>query len=105
MSDLLAAYRDLSRNWVQIQDSRVCGCCNCLQTFPSEEVIAWTGLEIDHFDDQVAVANQTALCPRCGSESVIGDKSGFPINHLFLGRMNEAWFQRTLIRMPHPKGS
>jgi hypothetical protein len=103
MSDLLAAYRDLSKNWLNIQGSRICGCCNCLQIFPSEEVVAWTGLEFDHFDDQDAVENQTALCPRCGSESVIGEKSGFPINPVFLGRMNEAWFQRTMIRISEPR--
>lgn len=103
MNDLLAAYRDVSRNWEQIQASKVCGCCSCMQIFASDEIVAWTGLGMDDVDDPRAIAGQTALCPRCGSEAVIGDKSGFPINAQFLGRMNEAWFQRTLIRKPAPK--
>ena len=46
----------------------------------------------------------SALCPRCGSESVVGDKSGHKIDHAFLGGMNEAWYQRTMIiRKPAAK--
>ena len=103
MNELLAAYRSLSNNWAQIQGSQSCGCCCCVQVFPADEVVAWTGLDMDNLDDPRAVNNQTALCPRCGSEAVIGDKSGFPINTHFLGRMNEAWFQRTMIRKPTPR--
>ena len=103
MNELLAAYRYTSTNWEQIEASKVCGCCNCMQIFPSEEVVAWTGLDMNDIDVPEAVNKQTALCPRCGSESVIGDKSGFPVNANFLGRMNEAWFQRTLIHKPAPK--
>lgn len=103
MNELLAAYRYTSNNWAQIAASQLCGCCNCTQVFPSEEVVAWTGLDMHNMDDPDAVAKQTALCPRCGSESVIGDKAGFPLNAQFLARMNEAWFQKTIIRKPAPK--
>lgn len=103
MNDLLAAYRHVSKNWAHIQASKLCGCCSCEQIFPADEIVAWTGLDIDDIDDPQAVNNQTALCPRCGSEAVIGDKSGFPINAESLGRMNDAWFQRTIIRKPAPK--
>ena len=103
MNELLAAYRYVSNNWLQIEASTVCGCCSCQQIFPSEEISAWTGLDMDNMDDPAAVNAQTALCPRCGVEAVIGDKAGFPINAHFLGRMNEAWFQRTIIRKPKPK--
>lgn len=103
MNELLAAYRYVSNNWAQIQASTTCGCCSCVQIFPPDEIVAWTGLDINDIDDPRAVDNQTALCPRCGSEAVIGDKSGFPINAHSLGRMNEAWFQRTIIRKPAPK--
>ena len=103
MNELLAAFHYTSKNWAQIQASRVCGCCSCMQVFPADEIIAWTGLEMDNFDDPAAVDKQTALCPRCGGEAVLGDKSGYPINPQFLCRMNEAWFQRTIIRKPAPK--
>lgn len=100
MNELLAAYRYVSNNWRQVQDSRVCGCCNCQEIFPPAEVVAWTGLSMDNFNDPKAIEQQTAMCPHCGEEAVLGDKSGFPINPAFLGRMNEAWFQRTMIRRP-----
>lgn len=103
MNELLAAYRSVYKNWSQIQASKVCGCCSCMQVFPADEVSAWTGLDFSNLDDPEAVDSQTALCPRCGAEAVIGDKSGFPIHAPFLVRMNEAWFQRTLIYKPAPK--
>lgn len=103
MNELVAAYRYTTNNWAQIGASRLCGCCSCVQIFPAEEVVAWTGLDMHNMNDPKAVDSQTALCPRCGTEAVIGDKSGFPIHASFLVRMNEAWFQRTLIRPPPAK--
>lgn len=100
---LLAAYRYTTNNWALIQQSKVCGCCNCVEVFAPDEIVAWTGLDFSNADDPVAVDSQTAMCPRCGSEAVLGDKAGFPINPQFLGQMNEAWFQRTLIRPSRPK--
>jgi hypothetical protein len=100
---LLAAYRYTTNNWSQIQGSKVCGCCNCVQIFPADEVVGWTGLDTAHTDDPRAVEQQTAMCPRCGSEAVLGDKAGYPIHPQFLLQMNEAWFQQTLIRPAKPK--
>jgi hypothetical protein len=100
MNELLAAYHYLSKNWVHIQGSTNCGCCSCLETFAPDAIIAWTGLDMSNFNDPAAANSQTAMCPRCGSESVLGDKTGFPVSQNFLVRMNEAWFQRTLIRKP-----
>jgi hypothetical protein len=100
---LLAAYRYTSNNWGSIQGSKVCGCCNCVEVFAADEIVAWTGLDVHNVDDPKAVEKQTAMCPRCGSEAVLGDKTGYPIDAQFLGRMNEAWFQKTLIRATKPK--
>lgn len=103
MSDLLTAQRHTLNNRAEIERSRLCGCCCCMQTFPPDEIVAWSGLDAASFDNPDADVGGTALCPRCGSESVIGDRSGFAITPEFLGRMNEAWFQRTIIRRPAPK--
>ena len=46
---------------------------------------------------------KTALCPKCGSEALIGEKAGYSLTHDFLNRMNQAWFQKTIIRKPSPK--
>ncbi len=103
MADLLDAQSHASKNRGEIEASTVCGCFYCLQTFPPEEIVAWTGFDMSKFDDPDAMNGETALCPRCGSESVLGNKSGYEITPQFLGRMHEAWFQRTIIRKPAAK--
>jgi hypothetical protein len=102
MSDLPSAHRYTTHNRAQIEAGKLCGCCSCAQIFPREEVLAWTGLEINNTDDPEAVNRQTAPCPRCGVEAVLGDQSGFPIDTGFLVRMSEAWFQPTVIRRAAP---
>lgn len=103
MNPLLAAHRHTTRNRTELEASTLCGCCSCLEIFPSEEVVAFTGLDMSSFENPDAATAETALCPRCGSEALIGDRSGFPIHPDFLNRMNQAWFQRTIIRKPAPK--
>jgi hypothetical protein len=102
-NDLLVAYRFLTNNWSQIQASTMCGCCSCLQTFAPQDIVAWTGLNFDDIDNSEAISEQTALCPLCGGESVLGNGAGFPVDPDFLNQMNEAWFLRTIIRKPTPK--
>ncbi len=104
--DLLAAHAHAANNRAEIEASSLCGCFHCLAIFRPAEIIAWSGGGWDAFGSAApagASDGETALCPRCGSESVLGDKSGFPITPQFLTRMNEAWHQRTIIRKPAPK--
>jgi hypothetical protein len=82
----------------------VCGCFHCVQLFPPADIVAWTGLDVTDFDNPDATDGDTALCPRCGSDSVLGDRSGYTITLPFLNRMHEAWFQRTIIRRATPPG-
>jgi hypothetical protein len=98
--DLLAPRSHAVNNRTEVEASTLCGCFHCVQTFPPAAIVAWGGLDASSFDHPDAAAGGTALCPRCGSESVIGDKSGYPINAEFLTRMHEAWFQRTIIGRP-----
>jgi hypothetical protein len=49
------------QNRDQVTAARVCGCFYCLATFPGAAVQAWV-------DD-----GKTALCPRCGVDSVLPD--------------------------------
>jgi len=44
--------------------------------------------EIDVWIDE----DQTALCPKCGIDSVIGSASGFPITKEFMQKMHDYWF-------------
>lgn len=99
-SDLLAAHRHTAKNRREIEASTVCGCFYCMQTFSPDEVVAFTGLDEINLDDPDAIDAETAVCPRCGSESVIGNKSGYEVTPQFLSRMHDAWFQKTIIRKP-----
>jgi Zn finger protein HypA/HybF involved in hydrogenase expression len=103
MINLLAAHRHAANNRAEIEASGTCGCFCCVQLFPPAEIVAWTGLDAADFDNPEALDRGTALCPRCGSESVIGDRSGYAIDVPFLSRMNEAWHQKTIIRPPLAK--
>jgi hypothetical protein len=103
MADLLAAYRHTTDNRAEIEASTVCGCCACTHIFPPDDIVAWSGIDVSSFDDPESLTGGTALCPDCGREAVIGDKSGYRIDATFLTAMNEAWFQRTIIRKPQPK--
>lgn len=103
MADLLAAHRHTTNNRAEIESSRICGCIECMQTFAPDEITAWAGLDVSNFDKPEAWNAGTALCPRCGGESVIGDRSGYSLDREFLRRMNEAWCQRTIIRKPNAK--
>jgi hypothetical protein len=104
MVNLLAAHRHTSNNRAEIEASTVCGCIYCTATFSPLEIVAWSGLDASSFDqpdDQPGDLDAgTAMCPRCGGETVIGDRSGYPIDAAFLHQMNEAWCQKTIIRKP-----
>jgi len=100
MVDLLAAHRHIADNRAEVEASTQCGCCYCMQTFAPSEIVAWSGLDVSNFDDPEAMNAGTALCPRCGSEAVVGNASGYEISQQFLSRMHDAWFQKTIIRKP-----
>ena len=103
MNPLLAAHPHTFNNRAELEASRLCGCCSCMEVFPPDDIVAWTGLEMSNFNEHDTADGETALCPKCGSEALIGDKSGYSITPDFLGRMNQAWFQKTIIRKPPPR--
>lgn len=88
-ADLEAAHRKCGIHRAEILASDVCGCFYCLATFSPAEIVDW----ID--EDSVGIG-RTALCPRCGIDSVIGSKSGLSTDLEFLSRMHAYWFGRTL---------
>lgn len=92
------AHRHTTNNRAEIESSSLCGRRSCLEVFAPRGIVAWTGLDISSFDDPAPASGETAVCPRCGNEALIGDRSGYPITAEFLNRMNQPWFERTIIR-------
>ena len=71
-----AALQHAANHRGELGESKHCGCFFCFRTFSPTEIKTW----IDK--------SQTALCPRCGIDAVIGTASGFQIDNVFLRKLN-----------------
>lgn len=78
--ELKSAHKESSYHRHILRDSDICGCFCCLDKFDYKNIEYWCDEE------------NTALCPTCGVDSVIGSASGFPITHEFLSAMKEFYF-------------
>jgi hypothetical protein len=88
---LQAAHHHCTRNEAELATSSLCGCFYCLRVFYPAEIEDWTD---DESRDQ---GPRTALCPKCGIDSVIGDASGYDVEALgFLPAMHAHWFERSV---------
>lgn len=77
----IEAHERCSKHRAEIEASQVAGCFYCCETYPPSAIDEWV-------DD-----DETAMCPKCGIDSVIGDSSGFPAGSRdFLKHMNSVWF-------------
>ena len=78
---LVEAHAHCANHREELEASDLAGCFYCCGVFSSGIIDEWT-------DDDT-----TALCPKCGIDSVIGDASGHPVNDVkFLKEMNGLWF-------------
>ncbi len=80
-TDLLTAHEHSSHHANEIAASRLCSCFHCEAIFPPSALDEW------------AEGGDTALCPQCGIDSVLGTASGFPVlDPAFLRAMHGKWF-------------
>jgi len=78
---LSEAHRHAMRHRDEVMRSGRCGCFHCKKTFIPSDIEDWT-------DD-----GQTALCPKCGIDSVLGDKGVIgAADEDFLRQMRRQWF-------------
>ena len=75
-----AARVHASRHRAEIKASTRCGCYFCFHTFANSDIKKWVDAE------------QTALCPACGLDSVIGDASKHRLDKTFLRQMHTHFF-------------
>jgi hypothetical protein len=68
-----------SKHRQELEGSARCGCYFCFRTFAPAEIKTWVD------------AKQTALCPFCGIDSVLGD-AACQIGDRFLRRMHQHHF-------------
>jgi hypothetical protein len=68
------------RHRAQVKASAECGCFYCLEIFQPATIDEWT-------DD-----GETALCPKCGIDSVLPSGiAGYPITRALLEQMYARW--------------
>lgn len=75
---LRIAHRQSTRNREALQASPMCHCFYCLASFPPSEIKRWIDKEL------------TALCPKCGIDSVLPDSAVSSAE--FLREMERHWF-------------
>jgi hypothetical protein len=78
--DHLRAHSRCRINREELTQSELCGCFYCLAIYQPSEITEW----VDE--------NKTAMCAKCGIDSVISAASGYPITAEFLQRMHDHWF-------------
>jgi hypothetical protein len=78
--DLVLAHKHSINNRIEIEKSSLCGCFYCFAVFSPSDIVEW-------IDDC-----ETALCPKCPVDSVLGSASGYPITREFLQLMHDHWF-------------
>jgi hypothetical protein len=78
--DLELAHKHASRHREEVLASDICGCFYCQSTFRPSDIETWVD------------KGQTALCPRCGIDSVIGSAAGYSLSGGFLAVMYDYWF-------------
>jgi hypothetical protein len=77
----IEAYEHSSNHRAEIEASGTVGCFFCCRSYSPSLIVEW-------IDDET-----TAMCPKCGIDSVIGDASGYPVaSSDFLKRMKAVWF-------------
>lgn len=67
-------------NREKIEHTDLCGCFYCKKTFQPNEIKQWTD------------EGQTAICPKCGVDSVIYNDSEYMITQEDLGILNKYYF-------------
>ena len=78
----IEAHKHSSAHRSSLEKDQVCGCFYCLSIFSPQEIEEW-------ISDK---GGDTAICPYCGIDSIIGAGAGYPINQEFLTKMKNHWF-------------
>jgi len=64
----------------ELENSTICACFYCCEVFRFKDIKAWTD------------SGETAICPYCHIDSVIGNSTGLVINQGFLRKVMRKCF-------------
>lgn len=92
--DYFIASRSSRYNRESLSKADTCGCFHCKKIFKTSEIKEWVDKDWDG-------VYQTALCPYCGIDTVVGNNSEISLTMDLLERMYAFWFvenKRDIIR-------
>jgi hypothetical protein len=69
-------------NKEELSRSKTCGCISCMRIFSPQEIESY--LKND--------SGETAFCPYCMMDAVIGDATGVKLTKENLKKLNQIWF-------------
>jgi hypothetical protein len=81
-SEVKKALKHSINNADEVKASDQAGCFHCLEVFDVSEIEDWTETE----------SGESAVCPHCDVEAVIGDGAGFPLTEEFLTVLRDEQF-------------
>jgi len=82
---LIKAHIHSGMHRTEILKSEDCSCFYCLEIYSAEKIEEWV--------DEENEIGQTAICPFCGIDSVLGSASNLPITDInFLKQMQTYFF-------------
>ena len=77
------SHKGCSLNKEELMQSQKCGCFYCEQVYSPSEITEWI--------DENYANGESAVCPKCGIDSVLSEK--YPIEDAdYLKTMNHYWF-------------
>lgn len=76
------ARKHSQNNRSELNASERCGCFHCGEQFGPRTIADW-------FKER---PEDTAICPSCDIDAVVGDASGYPITAEFLDAMKLRWY-------------
>lgn len=78
--DVEQAHGHSMNNRETLSRSEMCGCFSCFVVIPVARITRWVD------------TGETAVCPECGVDSIIGDAAKIPLTEEFLDAMYQHWF-------------
>lgn len=91
-SFLTEAHKVCKHHRGQVENSKQCGCFHCVAVFAPSLIKRWV-FKTKKSGRAADATPDTALCPMCDIDAVIGDASDLPIDDLdFLAAMKKKWF-------------
>lgn len=79
--DLLRAHTYTLDNYPMLFAQQACVCIYCKERFASHAIRDYSYSE-----------KGTALCPKCGIDSIVGEYAGFELSDAFIEKMHEYFF-------------